>query len=207
MRRKGDAMYSFELKKISTVCLGLVAVIGFVGCSSAEPTDDPGVDRVGKYLLMHKGPQSEVVVGYRFAQQSLGAEWLVLEVAMTSPPNETAVMRREKVAVTTPAGVKVPLATQREYNEGYPTLQPMLQAADVVRDPMDYWPPRKSQCAIRFFVEPGSGVSFDEVTVNDFRACEGRFIFNIPGGVQAGRYVLTIELDKSEVQIPITLSE
>ncbi len=207
MRRKGDAMYSFEVKRISTLCFVLVAAIGFVGCSSAEPTDDPGVERVGKYLLMHKGPQSEVVVGYRFAQQSLGSDWLVLEMAMTSPPNQTAVMKRENVAVKTPAGETVLLATQREFNEAYGTLQSRLRAADVVRDPMNYWPPRKSECAIRFFTTPGTGVSFDEVTVNDFRACEGRLLFNIPGGVQAGRYILTIGLDTSEVEIPITFAQ
>jgi hypothetical protein len=70
---------------------------------------------------------------------------------------------------------------------------------------MDYWPPRKQQCAIRFFVAPGEGVAFDEVTVNDFRACQGRFFFRVPGGVQAGRYVLAIDLEESEIRIPFTL--
>ena len=83
----------------------------------------------------------------------------------------------------------------------------MLQAASVARDPMNYWPPRKNFCEIRFFQEPGTAVSFDEVTVNDFRACEGRFLFDIPGGVQAGRYVLVMELDESTIEIPITFTE
>ena len=200
-------MCSFDLKRISTLGLLVAAVVGFVGCSSTTKTEDPGIDRVGKYVVMNKGSQSEVAVGYRYAQQSLGSEWLVLEVAATSPPKQTAVMRREKISVTTPGGESVLLATQREFNEAYGTLQSMLSAADVVRDPMDYWPPRKSMCAIRFFVEPGTGVSFDEVTVNDFRSCQGRFLFNIPGGVQAGRYVLTMDLDKSKVEIPVTFTE
>ncbi len=200
-------MYSFELKKISTLGLVVAAVVGFVGCSSTTTTEDPGIDRVGKYIVMNKGSQAEVAIGYRYAQRSLGSEWLVLEVAMTSPPNQTAVMRREKISVTTPGGETVLLATQREFNEAYGTLQSMLQAADVARDPMNYWPPRKSICEIRFFREPGTSVSFDEVTVNDFRACEGRFLFDIPGGVQPGRYVLTMDLDESTVVIPITFTE
>ena len=184
---KGDAMYSIEVRKLPVLGLLVVALISLVGCSSAKPTDDPGVDRMGKYILMQKGPETEVVVGYRYAQNSLGSDWLLLEVAMTSPPKQTAVIQREKVSVRTPAGATIPLATQREFNQAFGTLQSILRAADVVRDPMDYWPPRKSTCAIRFFVEPGTAVSFDEVTVNDFRACQGRFLFNIPGGVQAGR--------------------
>ncbi len=132
---------------------------------------------------------------------------MLLEMAMTSPPNQTAVMRRENVAVKTPAGETVPLATQREFNEAYGILQPDLG--------------RQTWCAIRWTTGrreraparsgssacPGPASSFDEVTVNDFRACKGRFLFNIPGGVQAGRYVLTMNLDKSEIEIPITFTE
>lgn len=207
VRRKGDAMNAFDLKRISTLGLVMAAVVGFVGCSSTTKTEDPGIDRVGKYIVMNKGSQAEVAIGYRYAQKSVGSEWLVLEAAVTSPPKETAVMRRENISVKTPAGETVLLATQREFNEAYGTLQSVLQAADVARDPMNYWPPRKSICEIRFFQKPGTNVSFDEVTVNDFRACEGRFLFDIPGGVQAGRYVLTMKLDKSTIEIPITFTE
>jgi hypothetical protein len=200
-------MKSIDIKRIPTLSFVVVAVISLVGCSSAKPTDDPGVDRMGKYILMNKGPEVEVVVGYRHAQNSLGSEWLLLEIAMTSPVGQTARVLRENVAVRTPAGATIPLATQREFTEDYGTLQPFLRSADVVRDPMDYWPPRKDTCAIRFFVEPGTGVSFDEVTVNDWRACQGRFLFKIPGGVQAGRYVLTIDLEESEIRIPFTFED
>jgi hypothetical protein len=194
---------------LRTLTLGVVvtAICSF-GCSSAQPTDDPGVDRMGQYMLMSKGPEAEVVVGYRYAQQNLGAEWLLLELAITSPPGQTARILRENVSVTTPDGRVVPLATQPEFNEAYRgQLQASIRAANVVRDPMDYWPPRKQKCGIRFFVSPGEGVAFDEVTVNDFRACEGKFFFEIPGGVQAGRYVLTIDLEESEIRIPIPFED
>jgi hypothetical protein len=194
-----------DMKKATAVGLALVAAMSVVACSSAEPTDDPGVDRMGKYILMNKGPEAEVVVGYRYAQQTLGSDWLLLEIAITSPPKQTARIERVNVSIKTPAGKVVPLATQTEFNEAYRGLQASIRASEVVRDPMDYWPPRKETCAIRFFVAPGDGVSFDEFSVNDFRACQGRFFFNIPGGVQPGRYVLSIDLEESEIKIPIPL--
>ncbi len=201
---KGDAMTMIETTNTMTVGLAVVAAIALNGCSSAQPTDDPGVDRMGQYVLMNKGPEAEVAIGYRHAEKSLGSEWLLLEAAMTSPPGQTARIQRENVSVKTPSGSIIPLASQREFTLDYGTLQPFIRRADVVRDPMDYWPPRKDTCAIRFFTEPGAGVSFDEVTVNDFRACQGRLFFKIPGGVQAGRYVLTIDLEESEIRIPFT---
>lgn len=197
-------MISMDVRK--TLALGIIA-FALLGCSSVEPTDDPGVDRLGQYLLMNKGPEVEVVVGYRYADQNLGSQWLLLEMAVTSPPGQTARIKREDISVTTPTGSTIQLATQREFNEAYSSLQSVLRAADVVRDPMDYWPPRKENFPMKFFVEPGQGVSFDEFSVNDFRAAQGRFFFEIPGGVQAGRYVLDIDLEESEVRIPFTLED
>jgi len=201
-------MSSIRISHISVFGLLALVAVASTGCSSAQPTDDPGVDRMGQYILMNKGPEAEVVVGYRHAENNLGSEWLLLEMAVSSPAGQTARIKRENVSVKTPAGLTVPLATQREFGQAYATsLRPFVKAADVVRDPMDYWPPRKQQCPIQFFVPPGEGVSFDEVSVNDFRACEGRFFFNIPGGVQTGRYVLTIDLQESEIRIPFTFGD
>jgi hypothetical protein len=77
----------------------------------------------------------------------------------------------------------------------------------VVRDPMDYWAPRRKSCFFQFYVEPGEGVSFDQVSVNDHLACQGRFLFQIPGGVQPGRYVLNIDQKDGEITIPITFEK
>lgn len=204
---KGDAMITLDLRTTTTFTLMALAAAALMGCSSAEPTDDPGVDRMGQYVLINKGPEAEMVIGYRHAQNNLGSEWLLLEAAVTSPPGQTARIEREKVSVRTPVGTVVPLATQKEFNQAYSSLQAFLRKADVVREPMDYWPPRKQDCPFQFFVGPGQGVSFDEFSVNDFRACQGRLLFDIPGGVQPGRYVLSIDLEESEIEIPFTLED
>jgi hypothetical protein len=184
---------------------GALAVLTAAGCSSAQPTDDPGVDRLGQYTLITKGPEAEVALGYRYAQSNLGADWLLLEVAATSPSGQTATFERDRISVRTPAGATIPLATQAEFGADYSKLRPSLNKADIARDPMDYWPPRKQTIPLRFFAAPGTGVVFDEITVNDFRAVQGRLMFKVPGGVQPGRYVLSMELEESEVRIPFTL--
>ena len=202
---KGDAMTSFDTKKAAAAGLVLVAAVGLMACSSAQPTDDPDVDRMGKFILKNEGPEAETVIGYRYAQQNLGAAWLVLEAAMTSPPNQTATVKRENVSVTTPQGRTIQLATQSEVNKAWGVVMPIVNAANVVRDPMNYWAPRRKTLLMRFFNTPGGGISYDEFSVNNFRVCEGRFLFDIPGGVQPGQYVLSIDLEESEIRIPIPL--
>jgi hypothetical protein len=48
-------------------------------------------------------------------------------------------------------------------------------------------------------------VTFDRLSLNDRRACQGRFFFKIPGGVQPGKWVLGMDLEETKVRIPFTI--
>jgi hypothetical protein len=48
-------------------------------------------------------------------------------------------------------------------------------------------------------------VAFDEVFGKERRACFERFYFHVPDGVEAGRWVLGIDLEQSEVRLPFDL--
>jgi hypothetical protein len=186
-----------------TVVLGTLLVV--VSCSSAVPTDTPGVERLGEFILREKGPEAEVVLGYRFANMSLGEEWLILELALTSPPGQSAKIERENTFVRTPDGVRIPASTQKAFNEAYQKMRNTISQANVARDPMDYFPPNRQPCSIQFFVAPGEGVAFDQVTVNDRRGCQGKLFFYVPGGIQPGRWTLGIDLVESDIRIPFEL--
>jgi len=191
---------------LTAAVLATLALAGVgLGCTSATPTDTPGVDQLGQYILRFKGPEVEVVTGVRHAAANLGSEWLLLEVAVSSPGGAKATIERDKIFVRTPAGDRIPLASQEEFGRAFGGLQPFLRQADVVRDPMDYFPPSRQDCGLDLFAAPGAQVVFDQVSVNDRRACQGRLFFRVPGGVQPGRWVLGIDLEETTVRIPFTL--
>ena len=187
------------------VVLGLAVTL--TGCSTATPTDTPGVDRMGGYVLKQYGPELWTVLGYRFANSQLGDEWMILEVGLSSPNGQSAEVTREEVFLLSPSGNRIPLATQKQFNEAYGSLRSTIERANVNRDPLDYFPPSRVECAIRFFTTPGQGVSFNQVTLNDRRGCFGRLFFDVPGGIQSGRWVLGIDLEESEIRIPFELGE
>ena len=175
------------------------------GCSSAVPTATPGIERLGRYVLQESTSEVELVVAYKYATMSLGNEWMILEVAATSPVGTTARLEREKIFLTIPDGSTVPLATQRQFGEVYSKLRPQIAQANIVREPMSYFPPNREACSLGLFVAPGEGVVFNEVSLNDRRACQGKLLFRIPGGVQPGRYVLGVDLKESRIRIPFEL--
>lgn len=187
------------------VVLGLAVAI--TGCSTATPTDTPGVDRMGQYVLKQFGPELWTVLGYRFANTQLGDDWMILEIGLSSPNGQSAEVTREEIFLRSPSGDRIPLATQKQFNEVWGSLRSTIEKANVNRDPLEYFPPSRIECAIQFFVTPGQGVSFDQVTLNDRRGCFGRLYFNVPGGIQAGRWTLGIDLEESEIRIPFELGE
>jgi hypothetical protein len=190
---------------IFIVAVAVIAVT--IGCSTATPTDTPGVDRMGQYILRQYGPELWTVLGYKFANSQIGDEWMILEVALSSPPGQVATVRREEVFLRTPGGDRIPVPTQKEFNEVYGSLQSTIARANVNRDPLDYFPPDREDCALQFFVIPGRGVSFDEIVVNQFRGCFGRLYIKVPGGIQPGRWTFAIDLPESEIRIPFELGE
>jgi len=176
-----------------------------MACSSAQPTATPGVDQMGQFIMMEKGPELEAVIGYRFAAQNLGDDWLILETALTSPFSDMTEVERSNIWVMTPDGRKINLAGQKEFNEGYSTLRPLIHKSDVARDPLNYFPPSRKPCELGFFVEPGQGVAFNSVTVNYKRGCQGKLFFKIPDGVKAGQWKFGIDLPNSKILIPFDL--
>jgi hypothetical protein len=204
---KGVKMKTTFSNAVVAVMVVLGVAVTFTGCATGTPTDTPGVERLGKSILKQFGPELWTVLGYRFANSQLGDEWMILEVGLSSPNGQSAEVNREEIFLLSPSGNRIPLATQRQFNEVWGTLRSTISRANVDRDPLDYFPPSRIECAIQFFVAPGQGVSFDQVTLNDRRGCFGRLFFNVPGGIQAGRWVLGIDLEESEIRIPFELGE
>lgn len=192
-------------RRITMMILPLSLTVLALGCSSAVPTDTPGVDQLGQYILQQEGPEVDVVLGYKFATGTIGDDWLILEMAVTSPARTSAKIERENVWVRTPDGAKIPAATQKLFGQDYPQLRKVISAADIARDPLEYFPASRRPCLVQFFVPPGSGIAYDTVSVNDRRACEGRLFFKVPGGIDPGRWTFGIDLEESTVRIPFEL--
>jgi hypothetical protein len=191
------------MKTVAWVGAALLAGAA-VGCSTAMPTDTPGVTRVGATALRYAGPDVEAVLSYRFAGTSIGDDWMLLDVAMSGARHESVEVTRAGITLRTPSGEDLPLADQGEFAAAYGALAPVLARADVGAEPLDYWSGRRDQ-PIEFFSPPGQSLVFPSFWVNDRLVYSGRLYFQVPGGIQPGRYELRVKLVESELRIPFTL--
>jgi len=142
------------------------------------------------------------------ANQSVGEEWMLLEVGMTvREGNQTHMLKREHLSISTPDGKTIPLPTNQDYRKV--DLRALEGRARIVRDSINYFPPMATRaCAIRFFAELGGGrsaIAFDQVDLSQQRACLGRLFFKIPGGIQYGQHYLNVLFDKGVVRVPFRI--
>ena len=192
-------------RTVAAVACILVAT----GCATSSLTspDTAVVEQLGQAVVRAGSGDLWAVVDYRYAAQSLGSEWLIVEVAVTAADGRRFRLGRSDIFLRTPSGARIPLPSQAEFSLAYNDLRGAFRHAGVAASPLQaYMPTNRRPCEFQFFAIPGSGITFDEVEINDRRACQARLPFLVPGGVQAGRWVLGIDLAESELRIPFDLS-
>jgi hypothetical protein len=152
---------------------------------------------------VYRGPNIEVALSYRFARANLGEKWLFLDTAIKATDNPVEVPRTA-IAVRTPQGELIHLASQAAFANQYGSLQSDIMRANVNREPLNYLVPRRFH-RLGFFARPGYALAFPVAWLDYWFTDYGRLYFELPNGVQRGNYQLVIDLPNSEVVIPFAL--
>lgn len=189
--------------------LALLLLVGAAGCSTTSLTgpDTPVVEQLGQAVVRAGSGEIWAVVDYRYAAANVGSEWLILEIAVTAADGRRFELTRSDIFLRGPSGARYPLPTQQEFSLAYNDLRGAFRHAGVAASPLQlYFPSNRRPCDFQFFTPPGTGIAFDTVEINDRRACQARLPFQVPGGVQLGRWVLGIDLEESQLRVPFDLT-
>jgi hypothetical protein len=160
----------------------------------------------GEFIRVAYNNEGYVVLGYRMANESLGEEWMLLEVGATmrdGKPNFK--LTREAISLDTPAGKTIPLPTNAQYREA--DLRAVERRSQVMAERIDYFPPSaRTACRIGFFAPVESaGMAYDQVELSYQRGCLGRLYFKIPGGIQYGQHWLNVKFPNTLVRVPFRI--
>jgi len=171
---------------------------------------DPGVPQVmtieGSFVRAAYNNEAYAIIGYRLANMSVGEEWMLLELGTTVLDRTPAyTMKREALSLETPDGKTIPLPTIEEYRKA--DVRGLLNREKVIRDSINYFPPMASQpCRIGFFSElEDRALPWDQVELNNRRACLGRLFFKVPGGITYGQHWLNMKFENSLLRVPFRI--
>lgn len=202
--------------------LGVVAALLVVGLAgqvageeqtSAAKAPEQAGEQVwveGTYVRVAANNEGWVVVGYRIANESVGQEYMVLDVGLTVVKGtEAQNITRDDLKLVTPDHKVISLPTQEEYEKVHGKILPLVKRDARAGDSIGFFPSHGMKaCSIEFFTEPGAPrvrLSYDEVLLSSNSACTGRVYFEVPGGIQHGLYNFDVKFANSIVKVPIQI--
>jgi len=197
----------------SLAVAGLAALSPLAAQNQQKPTvqiPQPGVPQImtmeGAYVRAAYNNEGYAILGYRLANVNVGEELMLLEFGTTVRDGvRNYTLTRDALSLETPDGKTIPLMSVKEYRDA--DLRALERQATVTRDSISYFPPGATRaCRIGFFAELGSpAMSYNEVELSKDRACLGRLIFRIPGGVKYGQHWLNVKFRDSLVRVPFRI--
>jgi hypothetical protein len=190
----------------------LLVSAGIWAFAQDEPPAQAG-EKVGvmaNFVRVAENQEGWVVVGYGAANESVGKDWMMLNVGMTLQQGvKDQELTRDKVMLVTPDGKEIRLASQDEVEKGRGTLDAMSRADAMIHESINYFPAGVTRpCRIGFFTDPSQmqrAPAYDQVELNNEAACVGRLYFQLPEPLQVGTYNLDVQFEGSVIRVPIEI--
>jgi hypothetical protein len=185
----------------------LACVVVAVTGAAITAATDPEVTPHGRDVVWYEGPELRAELDFGWAARHLGDEWLVLRLGLTTAGNASPVVERQGIRVLTPRGHSLPMVDQEEFRRVWGKLRMTLDRIDAWGPPTGRFLRFEDPCGQWFIAPPSSFADRARLRVLPGRWCAGPLVFNVPGGVQPGGWVLTMELEESRPRIPFALEE
>ena len=182
----------------------LLAVCSSASSGKATQVTDP-IEQKGRTMVRYRSPLVEVWVDYRFANQSVGDDWIILNVAITSSESQAIEVRRGSISVRTPDGRKIPLPSYSDFIDAYPEIQSAARRAALASNPLDSIYAGRRPCDLQFQPLPGTIAALESVYVNVRKICLGLLFFPVRGGIQPGRWEFIIEFEEFDARVPFVI--
>ena len=182
----------------------LVCFAGTLACATADTARTPEVTQRSQYIVWYQGPEIEAELDYRWADGNLGDEWLILKLSLVGFGSR---VEGRDIRVRTPEGHTLPLLDQKEFRRVYGQLRFALDRSTAWEFPTGRFAGSREPCGQWFLVPPSGYIASPTLFLSSPRVCTGPLAFQVPVGVQPGRWTLMIDLEESDVRIPFTLGD
>ncbi len=187
--------------------IAVLIISASFACSSANSPAKPPQETIEqkKNLTWYRGLELEVEVNHWWAQQHLGDELLLLEVAF-SAGRKSSLVKLDNIRVLTPDGYSIPPMNQIEFRKVYGQLRMAITQTDAWAGPSTRFMGSRKPCG-RWFVFPPGALSprYTEIRPSRSQVCFGPLVFQVPAGIQPGPWALTIDLEESQAKVPFKL--
>ena len=184
-----------------TFCTALLA-----GSSvTAQQQPSSPTKQLGQAAVQYRDKAIHVVAAYYYSQRNHDSRWLLIQAGVST--SDEAVIKREAIALRTPQGQVIPLATQKRVAEDTKQVERLLQNASVqTHNVASYFKQPARFEDMQLFRLAFGPVVHDDFIVDRDRAAIGPLFFESPTGAwEPGTYTLVVRNSKVSAELPIQL--
>ena len=159
----------------------------------------------GRAAVEYRDADAHIVAAYYYSQRNHESRWLMIEAGVST--TESVTVERSAIALRTPEGREIPLATQRRVGEDVARIEQLLQNARVLsHNVASYFAQRDRIESMDLFTLPFGPVVHDSFVVDRNRVAVGPLFFEAPTGAwEKGTYALIVRHSKGTAALPIHL--
>ena len=159
----------------------------------------------GRAAVEFRDDDAHIVAAYYYSQRNHESRWIMIEAGVST--DDTIVIERSAIALRTPQGREIPLATQRRVGEDVSRIEQLLQNANVLsHNVASYFVQRDRIESMSLFTLPFGPVVHDSFVVDRNRVAVGPLFFESPTGAwEKGTYALIVRHSKGASELPIHL--
>ena len=184
----------------------LMMSVATVSALPAQTREFANVRELGRALAEYNDGVTQAVAAYYHSQRNHDSRWLLIEVGLMS--RKALTLGRDQVELVTPAGIELPLASQRQWGQDGARARALLQQAQPTRHQVkSYFREVNGREELRFFTRPEEGgTTIDGTQVLPEQVLLGDLYFEAPAGAwDRGTYALVIHRDDGTIRLPIEL--
>ncbi len=182
----------------------LALVLAQQGLAAQQEFSSANRDR-GRAAVEYRDADAQIVAAYYYSQRNHDSRWLMIEAGVSTDDSNT--IERSAIALRTPQGREIPLATQRRIGEDVPRIEQLLQNANILsHNVASYFAQRDRTESMRLFTLPFGPVVHDSFVVDRHQVAVGPLFFEAPTGAwEDGTYALIVRHSKGTAELPIRL--
>ena len=181
------------------------ATLALAGAHLAAQQKFPSTKRLGQAAVEFKDKAIHVVAAYYYSQRNHDSRWIVIQSAVST--SKDTIIHRNEIALRTPQGQELPLASQTRIGEEVKKVEQLLQNANVQsHNVTSYFPQQDRFEDMQLYRLPFGPVVHDEFIVDRDRTAVGPLFFESPTNAwEKGTYVLVVRHKNGTAEMPISL--
>jgi hypothetical protein len=199
-------MFTYRWRTLVVPAAAVVLIAGSSVVAAQLEFSSASRDR-GRATVEYRTDDIHIVASYNYSQRNHDSRWIMIQTGISTTSSTS--IPRSAIAIRTPDGRDVPLATQREFGADPTRIHALLQnARAVVHDVTSYFVQRDRVEDMRLFRLPFDDVVHNSFVVDRDRVAVGPLFFASPTGAwERGTYALVVQHPEGTASLPIRLLE